>query len=113
MMMSKGISLKAADKILAVARASLLELFKGPTPEETARHKLVGSMPYPEEVIKSITIRDGVAVVDFAGEIVLGSGITASCGGQMFDTQLGKTLTQFPTIDAVEILIDGLDPGEF
>lgn len=93
-------------KTVAVGRAALLELLKGPTKEEASKGYTTG---LPEGVeLKSLNIKDGVAYVDFNN--VLGS-VGGSCITDRIRSQIEKTLMQFPTVKSVKILVDGKTEG--
>jgi len=106
-----AIDIKASDldyfyrsipKTQAVARASIEELLKGPTQEENNKG-YISNIPNGT-ILKSITITNGVALVDFNGTIE--NGVT-SCGGGMRIWQIRETLLQFPTIKTVKFSVDG------
>lgn len=93
---------RSIPKTQAVARASIEELLKGPTQEESDKG-YTSDIP-DGTYIKSITITDGEALVDFNGTIE--NGVT-SCAGGMRIWQIRQTLLQFPTINTVKFSVDG------
>lgn len=93
---------RTIPKTQAVARASIEELLKGPTQEENSKGY---KTDIPDGTyLKSITITNGEALVDFNGTIE--NGVT-SCGGGMRIWQIRQTLLQFPTIKTVKFSVDG------
>jgi hypothetical protein len=91
-------------KTVAVGRASLLELVKGPTEEEKAAG-YVSNIINNDVVIQSLVIKDGVAKVDFNG--ALERAVGGSCRVIAIRSQITETLKQFTTVKEVIISIDG------
>lgn len=82
------------------AEMALLELLKGPTSDWA-----VTEIPDGTE-LNSIVIRDGVADVDFySPNPARWSG--GSCHTTAIRAQIEQTLLQFPTVDSVEISVNG------
>ncbi|MEZ5344150.1 MAG: GerMN domain-containing protein [Pyrinomonadaceae bacterium] len=99
-------------KTRAVAKAALLELFKGPTPEEEEKGFSSLSPDETKDILKSVKIKNGAAYVNF-NEIVytqMGTA-TTSCGSGFFSS-IEATLKQFPTIKRVFYAIEG-NPRDF
>lgn len=94
---------REVEKTVAVARASLLELFKGTTTQE----KELGYFTNINEgvEIKSLSIKEGVAYVDLNSK--LQEGVGGSCKVLAIRAQITETLKQFSTVDSVVISIDG------
>jgi spore germination protein GerM len=89
---------------VAVARAALNELIAGPTPDEMAGIPAIhGGLPDGTRLL-GLTIRDGTAWVDLSGEI---ENVGGTFGEMSVLAQLVFTLTQFPTVDDVVLMIDG------
>lgn len=88
---------------LATGEASLKELIKGPTAEETSQgfQTSVDS----NTIIKSLSIKDGIAYVDF--DKSLQNKNVGLCAGQFIQAQIRQTLLQFSTVKSVVISIDG------
>lgn len=86
------------DEIL---RAAFEELLAGPTPEERARG--LGTEIPAGTRLRSLVIREGVAIVDLTGEVASGGG-SASMQGRLW--QIVYTGTQMG-VQQVRILIDG------
>jgi len=87
----------------AVARAALEELLKGPTMEEK-RANYATSINAGTK-LQSIVIEDGVAKADFSEE--LDRGVAGSCRVTAIRSQIENTLLQFPTVNSVQISING------
>lgn len=84
-----------------IARATLQELIQGPS----AGSGLAPTLP-PGTSLNSIKIQDGTATADFSQE--LKSGHKGGSTGEMLTVySIVNTLTQFPTIQKVQILVDG------
>lgn len=90
-------------KTLAVARASLEELLKGPTEEE--KSKGFSTNINPGVKIQKLTIENGTAKVDFDAQIEFQVG--GSCRVGAISHQIMETLKQFPTVSEVIISVDG------
>ena len=94
---------REVEKTVAVARTSLLELFKGTTTQE---EDLGYFSNINEDVeINSLSITEGVAYVDLNSK--LQQGVGGSCKVMAIRAQISETLKQFPTIESVVISIDG------
>jgi len=103
---------RRVPRTLAVAAASLRELFAGPTPEETvAGYRSVFSTT-SAGLLKSVHIRDGTAYVDLHDPVQELSGATASCGAAEFQSQVSQTLLRFHTISRVIYAFEG-KPRDF
>ena len=89
---------------LAVARAALEELFKGPTADERKLGYLTNIINSGVKIQK-LTIVGGVAKVDFSAELERAVG--GSCKTTAIRSQITETLKQFPTVNSVVISIDG------
>ncbi len=103
---------RTIPKTRAVAKAALEELFKGVTPEESARGFVSFSPEETRGILKSIKIKNKGAYINF-NEVVyeqMGTA-TTSCGGGFF-ASVEKTLFQFPTIKKVFYAIEGI-PRDF
>ncbi|MGI9952959.1 GerMN domain-containing protein [Moorellaceae bacterium AZ2] len=89
-------------KVEGIARATVEELIKGPAPGS----QLLPTIP-EGTVLKDINIRpDGLARVDFSKELVENhSG--GSLGESLTVYSIVNTLTQFPTVKQVQILVEG------
>ena len=87
----------------AVGRVALEELLIGPTEEE----KEYGYFTSINEGVRiqSLTVSNGIARVDFSGELEFQVG--GSCRTTSIRSQIEKTLGQFPTVDTIVISIDG------
>lgn len=94
-------------KTTAVARAALLELFKGPTEEEKEEGYFTAIAPGVE--IKGLVIENGIARADF--NEALEAGADSACEYLTVREQIVRTLKQFPTIKDVVISINGKTEG--
>jgi spore germination protein GerM len=89
-----------------VARAAIEALVAGSTvEEESGTPAIFGGLPDGTELL-GLTIADGVARVDFSSEI---EDIGGTFGEMSVLAQVVFTLTQFPTVDEVVLLIDGVE----
>ena len=106
-------------RTLGIGRASLEALLWGPVPQNDKAYTTM--IPGPEQILayagrspewgerpklRSLTIEDGIAYVDFSLEL------SAHAGGALLTTlireQIEATLTQFSTVDEVVISINGV-----
>ncbi len=89
---------------LEVARAAVNELIAGPTPDEQAGTPSVsGGLPEGTQLL-GLTIAGDTARIDLSEEI---ENIGGTFGEMSVLAQLVFTLTQFPTVDEVVLLIEG------
>ncbi|NLC76422.1 MAG: GerMN domain-containing protein [Clostridia bacterium] len=89
-------------KTVGIARATINELLSGPSPESG----LLPTVPYGTK-LKDINVKeDGLVIVDFSSEL-----IDNHAGGDLGETltvySIVNTLTQFPTVDRVQFLVEG------
>lgn len=92
----------------AIAKAALLELFKGTTPEERAKEFSSFDPDSTANILKNINIKSGIAYVNFNDVVYEKLGVaTTSCGGSSFFSSVEKTLKQFPTIKKVVYAVEG------
>jgi hypothetical protein len=88
-----------------VAEAAILELLKGPTAaEQTLGFR---TSIYPGTTLRSITIKDGAATVDFSKEFLYA--VSGSCHLQALRAQVEQTLKQYPAVVNVKRLVEGRD----
>ncbi|MDX9872765.1 MAG: GerMN domain-containing protein [Clostridia bacterium] len=92
---------RAIGKVEGIARATMQELIKGP-----AQAGLEATLPVNTQLL-DINIRpDGLAIVDFSGELV--TDLPASETAEKLAVySIVNTLTQFPTVEKVELRVDG------
>jgi germination protein M len=98
----------AAPWTEGIGRTALNKLIAGPTPAQEMRFGLAPVLPPATEVL-GLTIRDGLARVDLGGSFL------------DYDTGMERevinsvvfTLLQFPTVEEVEIMVEGTVPGVF
>jgi spore germination protein GerM len=103
---------RTIPKTKSVAKAALEELFKGVTPEESAKGYVSFSPEETKGILKSIKIKNKAAYINFKKTVYdqLGTA-TTSCGGGFF-ASVEETLFQFPTIKKVFYAIEG-SPADF
>ncbi len=94
---------REVDETVAVGRAALEELFKGPLPVELEQEYYTTINEGVE--ILSLSIEDGIAQVDLSSQ--LQEGVGGSCMVTTIRAQIEETLKQFPTVDSVIISVDG------
>ena len=88
----------------AVATAAMRELLAGPTAAEKATWPAIATAIPAGTRLLGLSVADGVARVDLSGEYASGGG---TFGMTARLAQVVYTLTQFPTVDAVEFYLDG------
>ncbi len=94
------------EPTLEVARAALAALIAGPTvDEQSGTPAIQGGLPDGTELL-GLTIADGIARADFSTEI---EDIGGTFGETSVLAQVVFTLTQFPTVDEVVLLIEGVE----
>lgn len=94
---------RKVPKTQAVARAALDELLKGTTPAEQQDGYFTSINS--GVTIKSLTVSNGVARVDFDERIEEGTG--GSCRVSAIRAQITETLKQFSTVNQVIISVNG------
>ncbi|MBT8202375.1 MAG: GerMN domain-containing protein [Acidimicrobiia bacterium] len=98
--------IRQIEPTVEVARAAITELIAGPSADERAGTPAIsGGLPDGTRLL-GLTIRDGVARVDLSEEI---EDIGGTFGEMSVLAQLVFTLTQFPTVDNVVLLIEGAE----
>jgi spore germination protein GerM len=95
---------------LAVGAAAVNALLAGPTPAEASSVPAISSTVPPGSELLGLSISGGIATADLSSEFESGGG-SASVLGRL--AQLTYTLTQFPTVDSVRLLIEGEEVTEF
>ncbi len=95
----------------AVARAAIEQLLAGPTEDERAHDLRVGTIGtgIPEGTrLLGIDVAGGVATVDLSGEFASGDilGDERDAWAHRL-AQVTFTLTQFPTVESVQFMVDG------
>ena len=93
---------RVVPKTVAPARAAIDELIAGPRPEDGE----VGRTVPATSLVKGLTIRDGVAKLDLSPEFARDhpGGTT---GGAITVQSIIYTLTEFPTVQSVQVLVNG------
>lgn len=94
----------------AVARAAMEELFKGPAPGSGL------SAIFPDTVrVLDISIENGVCTLNVSKEIITDKAKQGGAGAMVEGLALASianTLTEFPTIQKVRLLIEGKRSGQ-
>lgn len=91
----------------AVAKAALLELFKGTTAEERAKEFWSIEPENTAGILKKVNIKGNAAYVNFDRSVYEKLGVTTTSCGSGFYSSIEKTLTQFSNIKKVYYAIDG------
>ncbi|MHB1127208.1 MAG: GerMN domain-containing protein [Bacillota bacterium] len=85
-----------------IGRATIEELVKGPEQDSS----LLPTIPQGT-VLRDINVRsDGLAIVDFSGELV-DNHFGGTTGEALTVYSIVNTLTQFPSVQKVQFLVDG------
>lgn len=93
---------RTIPKVEGIARATMNELIKGPALDSD----LVATIPEGTQ-LKDINVKDnGLCIVDFSSELV-DNHLGGSTAERLTVYSIVNTLTQFPTVDEVQILVDG------
>ncbi|GAW91269.1 GerMN domain-containing protein [Calderihabitans maritimus] len=93
---------RTIPKVEGIARATVQELILGPDVESGLRPTIP-----PGTVLRDINIRpDGLCRVDFSRELI-NNHPGGSLEEQLTVYSIVNTLTQFPTVERVEILVEG------
>lgn len=93
--------MRSIPKTQGIARAAVQELIRGPAPGSG----LYPTLP-PGTSLNGIKIEGGTATVDFSKELKTGHK-GGSSGEMVTVSSIVNTLTQFPAVQRVQILIDG------
>lgn len=88
------------EATVGVLRAAVEAIING----RAANPDLVSLVP-PDTRILDVRIEDGLAVIDMSADIVRAAG--GSAQEVAFAQQLAQTATQFDTVDAVRLLVEG------
>lgn len=92
----------------AVARAAVEALLAAPPPIPPTNPELFSALALTYADLRGITIANGTATVDLSlGVLEKTSGFDGECRARQAAAQLRATLTQFPTIRTVRVLVDG------
>lgn len=92
---------RVIPKVVGIARTTMEELIKGPV-----QAGLEATLPTSCKLL-DINIRpDGMAIVDFSGDLIKDLPASAQTE-RMAVYSIVNTLTQFPTVQEVELRIDG------
>lgn len=105
---------RTIPKTSALAKATLEQLFAGPTSEEQAKGFYSDFSDATKNLLISINIKNRYAYVnmrDLSATSSIGN-FTTSCGGSNFFGQVETTLKQFPAVRKVFFAFEG-DPSHF
>lgn len=92
---------RSIPKVVGIARATMEELIKGPT-----QAGLKPAVPTSTRLLDINVRQDGLAIVDFSGDLI--KDLPASAMAEKLAVySIVNTLTQFPTVDRVEMRVDG------
>jgi spore germination protein GerM len=97
-----GVVTRTVPETPAIARAAIEELLGGPDTTEQG-WGFATAIPEGTELL-GLTIEDGTARVDLSGDFESGGGLLSVT---MRLAQVVYTLTQFPTVDRVVLMMDG------
>lgn len=93
---------RVIPKVEGIARATINELIQGPHPESN----LLPTIPLGT-ILRDINIKeDGLCIVDFSSELI-DNHLGGSAAEQLTVHSIVNTLTQFPTVDRVQFLVEG------
>lgn len=107
-------TVRTIERTSAPAKATLEQLFAGPTSKEKAKGFYSDFSDATKSLLISVNIKNRVAYVnlrDLTATSSIGN-FTTSCGGSNFFGQVERTLKQFPTIRKVFFAFEG-DPSLF
>ena len=102
-------TVRTIERTTAVAKATLEQLFGGPTSDEKAKGFYSDFSDATKSLLISVNIKNRVAYVnlrDLTAISTIGN-FTTSCGGSNFFGQVETTLRQFPTIRKVFFAFEG------
>ncbi|MBC7254326.1 MAG: GerMN domain-containing protein [Actinobacteria bacterium] len=94
----------------AVARAAMEELIKGPS----EGNGLLAAFPSTVKVL-DVSVKDGICTVDLSKEVLIDKAKEGGAGAAMEGlalTSIANTLTEFPTVQKVRLLIEGRQSGQ-
>ncbi len=94
---------RRVPKTTGVGKAAVEALLRGPTEEEAARG--LNTQINPGVRLRSLSIEEGTAKVDFDERLQYQVG--GSCRVTAIRAQITDTLKQFPTVEEVEISVNG------
>jgi len=94
--------MRDVPKVEGIARTTMQELIAGPSVESG----LLPTIPVGTQLLDINVRPDGLCIVDLSGELVLNHP-GGSMNEEMTVYSVVNTLTQFPTVQEVQILIDG------
>lgn len=94
--------MREIPKVEGIARATMQELFVGPSVESG----LLPTIPAGTQLLDINVRPDGICVVDISGELI-SNHPGGSINEELTVYSIVNTLTQFPSVQEVQILVDG------
>jgi len=92
---------RSIPKVIGIARATMEELIKGP-----AQAGLKPALPVSTRLLDINVREDGLAIVDFSDDLI--KDLPASAAAEKLAVySIVNTLTQFPTVERVEMRVEG------
>jgi spore germination protein GerM len=92
---------RTIGKVTGIGRACMEELVKGPS-----QSSLKPTLPASTKILDINVRQDGLAIVDFSGNLI--KDLPASAQAEKLAVySIVNTLTQFPTVQKVELRVDG------
>lgn len=88
-------------------RAALEHLLRGPTDAERAAGIHSWFSPATEGALRSVTVQQGRAVIDFADLRDLIPNASTSAGSAMLLRELNTTVLEFPSVQTIEYRMEG------
>lgn len=98
---------RTVPRTKAVAAAALNSLFSGPTAEEQGAGYRSFFSGATTGLLKGVRVKSDTAYVDLYDLRSTLSGATSSCGAAELQSQIVRTLRQFPSIQRVRFAIEG------
>ena len=92
---------RSVPKVIGIARSSIEELIKGP-----AQAGLKGTLPVSAKLLDINVRQDGLCIVDFSKELIEELPVSAK-SERLAVYSIVNTLTQFPTVERVEMRVAG------
>ena len=92
---------RRVTKVIGIARSCIEELIKGPI-----QAGLKGTLPASTQLLDINVRPDGLCIVDFSGDLIKDLPVSAK-SEKLAVYSIVNTLTQFPTVERVEMRVDG------
>ena len=107
--------MRTIPRTLSVAKATLEQLFAGPTADEQAKGYYSDFSEETKTLLISVNVKNQAGYVnlkDLTSSATKMGNFTTSCGSSNFFAQVESTLKQFPTVRKVYFAFEG-DPAYF